>query len=167
MKRFLECLEKKKVPQSINDHPELDTSEQLDEEGKTKFQSIMCVCQWISIAGRLDICFAVASLSRFVADPKEGHLKRAVKILGYLKKYPSKGYLVDPKDPEIQVEYDEVTPDFGNQYADFKEDVDPRLPEARLKELPITIYTDENHGHDQVTGKSITGILVLVDSTLS
>ena len=78
-----------------------------------------------------------------------------------------KGYLVDPKDPEIEVEYDEVTPDFGNQYADFKEDVDPRLPEARLKELPITIYTDENHGHDQVTGKSITGILVLVDSTLS
>ena len=76
-----------------------------------------------------------------------------------------KGYLVDPKDPEIEVEYDEVTPDFGNQYADFKEDVDPRLPEARLKELTITIYIDANHGHDKVTGKSITGILVLVGST--
>ena len=158
-------LRKEKVPQSVNDHPELDTSKELNEEGKTRFQSIMGVCQWISIAGRLDICFAVSSLSRFAANPKEGHLKRAVKILGYLKKYPSKGYLINPNDPEIELEYDEVTPDFGNQYADFKEDIDPRLPEARLKELPITIYTDANHGHDQVTGKSITGLLVLVGST--
>lgn len=31
-----------------------------------------------------------------------------------------------------------------------------------MKELPITIYTDSNHGHDQVTGVSITRILVLV-----
>ena len=38
-------LRKEKVPQSINDHPELDTSTQLDEEGKTKFQSIMGVYQ--------------------------------------------------------------------------------------------------------------------------
>ena len=126
-------LRKEKVPQSINNHPELDTSSELNEEGKTRFQSIMGVCQWISIAGRLDICFIVESLSRFTANPKEGHIKRAVKILGYLKMYPSKGYLINPKDPEIKVEYNKVTPDFGNQYVDFKEDVKPRLPEPRLK----------------------------------
>ena len=105
---------------------------------------------------RLDICFAVALLSRFAADPKEGHLKRAITFLGYLKKYPSRGYLINPKDPEINVEYDEVTPNFRNQYADFKEDIDPCLLEARLKELPIIIYTDANYGHDQVAGKLIT-----------
>ena len=158
-------LRKEKVPQSINDHPELDTSTQLDEEGKTKFQSIMGVYQQISIAGRLYVCFAAASLSCFAADPKEGHLKRAIKILGYRKKYPSRGYLINPKDPEIEADYDEVTPDFRNQYADFKEDVDLHLPEFRLKDLLITIYADANHGHDRITGKSITGILVLVGST--
>ena len=34
-----------------------------------------------------------------------------------------------------------------------------------MKELTITIYTDTNHGHDQITGKSITCILVLVGKT--
>ena len=158
-------LRKEKVPHSPNDHPELDDSALLDDEGKTSFQSIMGVCQWISIAGRLDICFAVSSLSRFAANPREGHLNRAVKILGYLKKYPARGYTIDPAEPEIKSEFEEIVPDFGNQYADFKEDVDNRLPETRMKELPITIYTDANHGHDQVTGKSITGILVLVGKT--
>ena len=119
----------------------------------------MGVCQWISIAGRLDICFAVSSLSRFAANPREGHLHRAIKILGYLKKYPSRGYIIDPGDSGIESEYKEIVPAFGNQYADFKEDIDHRLPEAKMKQLPITRYTDANQGHDQVTGKSITGIL--------
>ena len=158
-------LRKEKVPHTHNDHPELDNSQFLDENGKTKFQSIMGVCQWICIAGRLDICFAVSSLSRFAAKPREGHLNRAIKILGYLKKYPSKGYTIDPKDPQIEAEYDSVIPDFGNQYADFVEEIDHKLPNPRMKELPITIFTDANHGHDQVTGKSITGILVLVGRT--
>ena len=158
-------LRKEKTPYMHNDHPELDNSTLLDEEGKTKFQSIMGICQWISIARRLDICFAVSSLSRFASKPREGHLTRASKILGYLKKYPSKGYTIDPRSPDMDLEYEEIIPDFGNQYADFKEDVDPRLSKARMKELPIIIYTDANHGHDQVTGKSITGIIVMVGRT--
>ena len=90
-KKKIGQLTKEKVPHLANDHPELDNSPFLHQEGITKFQSIMGMCQWISIAGRLDICFAVASLSCFVAQPREGLLQRADKILGYLKKYPSRG----------------------------------------------------------------------------
>ena len=152
-------------PHAAKDHPELDQSRLLNEEEITLYQSIMGVCQWISIAGRMDITFAVSSLSRFSSKPREGHLSRAIRILGYLKKYPSRGYKIDPREPPINGEFDRIVPDFGNQYSDFEEEKDPKLPKAIMKELPITIYTDSNHGHDQVTGKSITGIIVLVGRT--
>ncbi len=113
----------------------------------------------------MDITFAVSSLSRFSSKPREAHLKRAIRILGYLKKYPSRGYRIDPRQPEKNGDFINIIPDFGNQYSDFKEEQDPRIPLPLMKELQITIYNDSNHGHDQVTGKSITGILVLVGRT--
>lgn len=158
-------LRKENVPHSPNDHPETDDSPYLDADGITQFQSIMGICQWISIAGRMDITFAVASMSRFSSSPKENHLKRAIKILGYLKKYPSKGYTVDPRAPILNYPYEKLEPDFGNQYADFVEDMDDKLPSPKMEELPITIFVDSNHGHDLVTGKSISGILAFVGRT--
>ena len=113
----------------------------------------------------MDITFAVASISRFAARPREGHLRRAIKIFGYLKKYPKKGFYVDPRDPILNIQYEDLIPDFGNQYADFVEDKDPKLPTPIMKELPITIFVDSNHGHDKVTGKSISGIIVFVGRT--
>jgi hypothetical protein len=158
-------LRKENVPASPNDHPEEDDTPFLNEEGTTQFQSIIGICQWISIAGRFDITFAVSSLSRFSAQPREGHLKRSIKILGYLKKYPKRGYIVDPRPPVVNVKYEKIEPDFGNQYTDFKEDEDDRLPTPKMSELPITIFVDSNHGHDKKTGKSITGLIVFVGRT--
>ena len=158
-------MREEKVPASHNDHPEEDDTPHLNHEGITHFQSIIGICQWISISGRMDITFAVSSISRFCASPREGHLRRAIKILGYLKKYPKKGYLVDPREMILNVNYKTIKADFGNQYDDFKEEMDDRLPIEKMKELPITIMCDSNHGHDRRTGKSITGIIVFVGRT--
>ena len=158
-------LRKENVPHSPSDHPELDDSPHLNSDGITQFQSIMGICQWISIAGRLDITFAVASLSRFSNNPRENHLKRAIKILGYMKKYPGKGYTVDPRAPILNYKYEKLEPDFGNQYADFVEELDDKLPMQKMEELPITIFVDSNHGHDLVTGKSISGLIAFVGRT--
>jgi len=158
-------IREEKTPAAANDHPEEDDTPKLNPEGITEFQSIMGVCQWISTAGRLDITYAVSSLSRFCANPREGHLRRAIKILGYLKKYPKRGYFIDPRDPILNVKYENIKPDFGNQYQDFIEEIDDRLPIEKMKELAITIFCDSNHGHDKRTGKSITGIIVFVGRT--
>jgi len=53
---------------------------------------------------RIDVDFALSSLLRFNASPREGRLKRAIKILGYLKKYPKKRYLVDPTPLDLDIE---------------------------------------------------------------
>ena len=110
----------------------------------------------------MDITFSVASLNRFSAHPREGHLKRAIKMYGYLKKYPKKGYVIDPRDPVVNIKYDAMTPDFGSQYSDFVEEQDPKVSEPLMKELTVSIFVDSNHGHDKITGKSVTGIIVFV-----
>jgi hypothetical protein len=43
-----------------------------------KYQALIGMAQWAScVIGRLDIGFAVSSLSRFSAAPRQGHLELA------------------------------------------------------------------------------------------
>ena len=47
----------------------------------------------------------------------------------------------------------------------LKNQFDNRLPAPKMKELSITIFADSDHGHDRVTGKSISGIIVFIGRT--
>jgi hypothetical protein len=160
-------VKKENIPMSSNAHPETDVSKLLEGEGITHYQHIVGVCQWLVVAGRFDINYAVSSLSRYSAGPREGHLELARKVFGYLRKYPKRGYIINPEPPNIDASFEEVKvrPDFGGQYSYFREEMDPRFPEALLDELDINLFCDADHAHDKVTGRSITGILGLVGST--
>lgn len=152
---------------SPKSHPELDDSKMLSPDDVKQYQHIIGVCQWLVVAGRFDLSYAVSSLSRFSSAPREGHLECARKIFGYLRKYPSRGYIINPSPPIFDLEYQsiELQQDFGGQYHYFKEDLDPRFPEPLLKELEINMFCDSDHGHDKVTGRSITGLIAFVGST--
>jgi hypothetical protein len=58
-----------------------------------------------------------------------------------------------------------VISDFGNQYTYFHEDIDPRFPPPLIEGLETTIFADSDHGHDKVTGRSITGLIAFLGST--
>ena len=146
---------------------ELDNSDLLDDKEHKQYQKILGIAQWIVSSGGFDICY-VASLSRFSAAPRKGHLEMTRYVLGYLKKYPKKGYYINGKEPEIiNSDYEKFVPehDFGTQYHYFKEELDPRFPEPKIEELKISIFCDAYHGHDKRTGRSITGIIVFVGGT--
>ena len=123
--------------------------------------------QWLILTRRIGIAFAISSLSRFASAPREGHLTLARKVLGYLKKYNNKGILINPQPPTIkkngptEVKYK----DFTHQYKYYKEELDPGFPEPAIPELDINIFSDSDHAHDVVTGRSITGLLAFVGST--
>ena len=161
-------LKKENIPMQVNVKPENDTSEILDESNHKDYQHIIGICQWLVIRGRIDITYAVSSLSRFSTCPRKGHNLLARKILGYLKKYPKRGIVIDPSPPKI-TDYPDIPPDkfeeFGHQYQYFKEEHDPKFPTPAIPELDITIFCDADHAHDLVTGRSITGILAFVGST--
>ena len=73
-------------PLEQNDHPELDDSEFLNEEGIQQYQSLIGMLQWTIALGRYDIACAVMTMSSFRAAPRSGHLERLKRICGYLVK---------------------------------------------------------------------------------
>ena len=56
-------------PLEKGDHPELDTSEELDMENIKLYQSLIGMLQWLVSLGRLDIVTAVMILSKFRINP--------------------------------------------------------------------------------------------------
>ena len=101
-------LSKENVPSNPNLHLELDTSPLLDDIGVELYQRIMGQCQWALNCGRMDISQAVASLNRFQVAPRKKHMQEAWKVLGFLKKYPKRGFVVDSRDPIL--DFDKLVP---------------------------------------------------------
>ena len=81
-----------------------------------------------------------------------------------LKKYPKIGMIVDSAEPIHVGEMKIIKPYFGNQHWEFNEEIDDKFPEPLVEEIGMTIFLDSNHGHDEVTGKSITGLISLLGS---
>ena len=56
-------------PLEKGDHPELDTSEELDMDGIKKYQSMIGALQWTVSLGRFDVATAVMTMSGFRIAP--------------------------------------------------------------------------------------------------
>lgn len=74
------------IPLERNDHPKLNTSDLLKFGGIEKYQSLFGSLQWAVSLGRLDIGTAVMTLLSYCSAPKQGHLDRAKRVVGYLFK---------------------------------------------------------------------------------
>ena len=141
-----------KVPSKKKDHPELDTTPELDDEGRTKYMSLIGALQWLISLGRFDIMHAVVSLSRFRAAPREGHLERVKQIYGYLK-----------KNKTAAVCYRTGLPDYGmlkqqnydwmyQVYGKVREEISSDAPEPLGNVVRNSTWVDANLMHDLITG---------------
>ena len=74
-------------PLPKGNHPELDDTELCNDKDKAICMSLIGSLQWLITLGRYDISCAVASMSRFRPAPRKGHLERAKRIYGYVKKF--------------------------------------------------------------------------------
>ena len=74
------------LPLEPSDHPELDASELLDDDGTQQFQSLIGSLQWILSLGRFDMACAVMSLSSFCVAPRRGHLEQLKRVCEHLMK---------------------------------------------------------------------------------
>ena len=147
-------------------HPELDDSNLLLELGIRKYQMLIGMAQWAVTIGRLDIAFAVSSLSRFSAAPREHHLELACYLFGYVKKHPNRRIVVDSRlllvDDDLRTT--SFHPDFLEDYPDANEDVAMDFPIPFGRELDTSVFFDADHAHDHVTRRSISGLIVFVGS---
>ena len=68
------------------DHPELDTSEELNMDGIKKYRSMIDTLQRLILLVRLDIATAIGTLSSFRVAPRKRRLEMVKRIYGYVSK---------------------------------------------------------------------------------
>ena len=152
-------------PLEKGDHPELDYSELLDEEGISIYQSLIGSLQWAVSLGRLDIMTAVMTMSSFRAIPRKGHLERVKRIYSYITKMKHATIRVRTEEPDFSALPSEPYKWDYSVYGDVKEELPKDAPEPLGKYVTTTHYVDANLFHDILTGRSVTGILHLLNKT--
>jgi hypothetical protein len=161
-----EGIRKFKTPMASNDHPEIDDTGLLSEREHRIYQRLMGILQWLVSLGRFDICYAVSSLSRFNSAPRKGHLQRAIRVFGYLEQTPKKSIEINCSEMNNLPQMEQgLRDDMMKKYPEAMEEKSTRTPEILGEALNLTVYADADHAHDQVTRRSITGIIVFIGST--
>lgn len=154
-------------PTATGDHPEEDDSPLLGPEDHKIFQRLLGTCTWVGSTTRPDVSFAICSIARFQCAPREGHLRRLRKILGYLKQHPDLGIPITGGVPAPDVLMQPAIGDDLHLYEKGEVDARADYPTpAPGTEMPMTVWVDADYAHDKVTCRSITGHLVYLGPTL-
>ena len=101
------------TPRETGDHPEIDDTGFLNNDDHSKYRMLIGCGQFAIILGRFDTVFAIQTMARFSAAPKQGHIDRMLRVFGYLKAYWRYGIIIDaleptmPKTDDIQVNWEE------------------------------------------------------------
>jgi hypothetical protein len=148
-----------------NDHPELNTTELLDDDGIHQYQSLIGVLQWTITLGRFDIATAVMTMSGFRVAPRQGHLNRLKRICGYLYKMKQGCIRVRTDEPDYsgmsETDYDWARTVYGR----VKEELPTNAPKPLGKPVVMTTYVDANLYHDMMTGRSVSAVLHFFNQT--
>ena len=163
-------LPKKDTPIPDGDHLEEDSCALLNDDEHRKNQMLIGILNWIVEIGRMDVAFAIVSLSRFTVAPRKGYWDIAIQIFCYLKKCKNRRFIIDSRDLILIRGKDTLSLDFKvflcEKYPDAVEDIDSKIPILMIDELEITAFVDSDHTHEKVTRKSINGLFILVSITL-
>ena len=152
-------------PLIANDHPEVDMTTLLDDDGIHQYQSLIGALQWTISLGRLDITTAVMTMSGFRTAPRVGHLERLKRICGYLCKMKH-GYIRIRTDPPDYSDLQETHYDWARTvYGDVKEEKPRNAPRPLGKPVILTSYVDANLYHDMITGRSVSAVLHFINQT--
>jgi hypothetical protein len=152
-------------PMEKGDHPELDDSPLLEEDGIHKYQSLIGTLQWTISLGRFDIATAVMTMSSFRVAPREGHLTRLRRICGYLVKFRSACIRIRTKMPDYS-DLPSREDDWSRTvYGDVREQKAEDAPPPKGKTVRTTTYKDANLHHDMATGRAVTGVLHFLNGT--
>ena len=99
--------------------------------------------------------------------PRVGHFKSMKRIFGHLKAKLQGRILLDTSDPPIREKA--VVSSTGHNWTEFHpdacEDFPQNVPSPERNMATLTCRVDADHARDQVTRKSVTGIVLLMNNT--
>lgn len=148
--------------------PEIDMSDECNEDDASYYHSLIGVLRWIVELGRADICCEVSMMSSHLALPRVGHLEQVLHIFAYLKKHSNSEMVFDPS----QVDFDRSQfPDkdwsqsiYSQDQAVLKETLPADMPKPRGVGFTMRTYVDSDHAGDKVTRRSRSGFLVFLNA---
>jgi hypothetical protein len=143
--------------------PELDTSEELNVERATRYQSDIGILRWIVEIGRIDIITEVSLLASHLALPRIGHLMQVWHIYAFLKNRHNGCLIFDPTYPRIDESVFNTGDSWKDFYGNIKEPRPPDAPKPRGKEVIIRVFVDADHAGEKLTRRSRTGFLIYVN----
>ena len=154
-----------KTPLGKNGHQVLDTSEILEGDMAANYLTMVGQLQWLVTLGRFDIHAQVATMSRFRASPRQGHMDRLERIYSYA---------IRTKDYTLRFRMEEADysflpdQDFDWKYSVYgyvNEILPDDMPDLLGEAVTTTTTMDANLNHCLATGKSLTGCLHIVNKT--
>ena len=107
-----------------------------------------------------DVMYEIQTMARFSSAPKQEHLKRMIRVFGYHKNHAKHGIMVDTWKRICLTTEDGIV-NLQEQYPGANEELPHDLPTPKGKNT----YVDADHVYDQVTRRSVTGILPFVNNT--
>lgn len=153
------------TPLSIGYRPEVDTSDELDDEDAAYYQSLIGVLRWMVELGRIDITCEVSMMASHMALPREGHLAQLFHMFAYLKKCHNSELVFDPSDRDV--DYNEfVHQDWdASEYGILSEETPVNAPKPRGMGFTMLAYVDSDHAGEIITRRSRTGYIVYLNNS--
>jgi hypothetical protein len=159
------CNKAGKQPLPNGYRPELEATDELNEELSSRYLQLIGILRWAVELGRIDIYTEVAIMSQYSASPRLGHLEGLYHIFAYLAKKDKSRIVFDPTRPKIDESAFAQDADWKDFYGDVTEELPPRMPEPLGKSVHTTCFVDANHAGNVVTRRSHSGILIYVMNT--
>lgn len=155
-----------RVPLPTTYKPELDITKELGPELTSRYRQLIGILRWAVELGRVDMYYEVATLSHYLASPREGHLEAAYHIFAYLKSHPKFSIVFDPKDPVLdESAFASIDiREWKEFYGEVAEELPLHMPTPKGNAIDITCFVDANHAGNVVTRRSHTGILIYVQN---
>ena len=147
------------------DHPEVDSSDLLDFKMTKIYQSLIGALQWVIQIGRFDVQAAVMTLSQFRAAQHLGHINRVKRIYGYLSKMRHAIIRIRTSELDYSAIPEKIHSWSSTCYPDAKEAIPHDAPTPKGKSIRATACFNANLYHDLISGRSVTGILHLLNKT--
>ena len=70
---------------NVKYRPELDVTEFFSEEEHQFYHQMISILRWTTEIGRIDICTEIFLVSRYLAEPRIGHLVQVLHIFSFFK----------------------------------------------------------------------------------
>ena len=110
-------------------HPDLDKSNLLVVDEISKYRMLVGCANWAVTLGQFDVHYAVSTMGRYNAAPREGHQQAMLRIFGYMKHHQQRQIIYNADMPDHS-EVNAVKHNWSELYPGAQEELPPDMHTA-------------------------------------